>query len=133
MTLAIRAVLKGMEKKSAEFLAGAESSISTRRSSASCLRPPTCVMLRSRPRRAGDLDTVLGLMTEDVVFMVPGREPFGKEAFAAQSRGMAGARLEGTSDIRELRILGDWAFMRNHIAISVTPPGGKPQRRAAIA
>jgi len=32
--------------------------------------------------RAGDLDTVLGLMTEDVVFMVPGREPFGKEAFA---------------------------------------------------
>ena len=80
--------------------------------------------------RAGDLDTVLGLMTEDVVFMVPGREPFGKEAFAAQSRGMAGARLEGTSDIRELRILGDWAFMRNHIAISVTPPGGQPQRRA---
>ena len=39
--------------------------------------------------RAGDLDTVLGLMTEDVVFMVPGREPFGKEAFAAQSRRMA--------------------------------------------
>ena len=80
--------------------------------------------------RAGDLDTVLGLMTEDVVFMVPGRAPFGKAAYAAQSRGMGEARLEGTSDIRELRILGDWAFMRNHIAISVTPPGGKPQRRA---
>ena len=42
--------------------------------------------------RAGDLDTVLGLMTEDVVFMVPGREPFGKEAFAAQSRGMGRRR-----------------------------------------
>jgi uncharacterized protein (TIGR02246 family) len=81
--------------------------------------------------RTGDLDTVLGLMTEDVVFMVPGREPFGKEAFAAQSRGMAGARLEGTSDIRELRILGDWAFMRNHIAISADAAGREePQRRA---
>ena len=31
----------------------------------------------------GDLQTVLGLMADDVVFMVPGREPFGKEAFAA--------------------------------------------------
>ena len=80
--------------------------------------------------QAGDTDTVLSLMTDDVVFMVPGREPFGKEAFAAQSRGMAGARLEGTSDIRELRILGDWAFMQNHIEIALTPPGGQPQRRA---
>lgn len=25
--------------------------------------------------QAGDLETVLGLMTDDVVFMVPGREP----------------------------------------------------------
>ncbi|MFL5195864.1 MAG: YybH family protein, partial [Microvirga sp.] len=32
--------------------------------------------------------------------------------------------------IRELRILGDWAFMRNRIEIAVTPPGGDPQRRA---
>ncbi len=38
--------------------------------------------------RDGDLDTVLGLMTEDVVFMVPGKEPFGKEQFAAASRAM---------------------------------------------
>ena len=32
--------------------------------------------------KAGDIATVLDLMTEDVIFMVPGREPFGKEAFA---------------------------------------------------
>ncbi len=36
--------------------------------------------------QAGDAETVLGLMTDDVVFMVPGREPFGKEAFAAASQ-----------------------------------------------
>ena len=31
--------------------------------------------------KRGDLATVLSLMTDDVVFMVPGQEPFGKEAF----------------------------------------------------
>ena len=34
--------------------------------------------------RAGDTETVLSLMADDVVFMVPGAEPFGKEAFAAK-------------------------------------------------
>ena len=78
--------------------------------------------------QAGDTATVLSLMTDDVVFQVPGREPFGKEAFAAMSQGMKGVRMEGSSDIRELRVLGDWAYLRNHITITVTPPGGKPTR-----
>src|SRR5262249_35239639 len=38
--------------------------------------------------KAGDLQTILSLMTDDVIFMVPGRRPFGKEAFAAASQGM---------------------------------------------
>lgn len=80
--------------------------------------------------QAGDTATVLGLMADDVIFMVPGREPFGKEAFAAASQGMQGMRMEGTSDIRELRVLGDWAYLRNHIAITMTPPGGAPIKRA---
>jgi uncharacterized protein (TIGR02246 family) len=78
----------------------------------------------------GDVETVLSLMTDDVVFMVPGREPFGKEAFAAAAQGMKGARMEGSSDIRELNVLGDWAYLRNHIAITITPPVGEPVRRA---
>ena len=49
--------------------------------------------------KAGDIATVLGLMSDDVVFMVPGQEPFGKEAFAAGSKAMTGAKIEGTSDI----------------------------------
>ena len=69
-------------------------------------------------------------MADDVIFQVPGREPFGKEAFAAMSQGMKGVRMEGTSDIRELRVLGDWAYLRNYISLTVTPPGGKPMRRA---
>jgi uncharacterized protein (TIGR02246 family) len=80
--------------------------------------------------QAGDTETVLSLMADDVVFMVPGQEPFGKEAFAAAARGMRNVRMEGTSDIRELTVLGDWAYLRNHLAVTVTPPGGQPVRRA---
>jgi uncharacterized protein (TIGR02246 family) len=80
--------------------------------------------------QVGDVKTALSLMTDDVIFMVPGREPFGKEAFAAASAGMKNVRMEGTSEIRELRVLGDWAYLRNHIAVTMTPPGGKSVRRS---
>ena len=80
--------------------------------------------------QAGDFATVLSLMTDDVIFLVPGREPFGKQAFAAMSQAMQGARMEGTSEIRELQILGDWAYLRNHLDITVTPAASAPVRRA---
>ncbi|MFX1677010.1 SgcJ/EcaC family oxidoreductase [Paraburkholderia sp. A2WS-5] len=80
--------------------------------------------------KRGDTATVLSLMTDDVIFMVPGQEPFGKEAFAAASKGMEGMKFDGTSEIVELKILGDWAFIRNHIDIAITPPGGGTVRRA---
>ena len=80
--------------------------------------------------QAGDLETVLGLMTDDVVFMVPGREPFGKHAFAAMSESIKDARMESTSEIKELKVLGDWAYVRNHLTVTMTPPGGAPMRRA---
>ena len=48
------------------------------------------------------------LMTDDVIFMVPGKKPFGKEAFAAASEGMKNLRVEGSSDIQEIEVLGDW-------------------------
>jgi uncharacterized protein (TIGR02246 family) len=61
--------------------------------------------------------------------MVPGREPFGKEAFAAASEAMRGVRIEGSSDIRELNVLGDWAYLRNYLEVTVTPPGGRAVKR----
>ncbi len=80
--------------------------------------------------RAGDIAAVLDLMTDDAVFMVPGREPFGKAEFAAASQGMRSVQIDGTSDIRELEVLGDWAYLRNYIDITVTLPGGSPMHRA---
>ena len=82
--------------------------------------------------RAGDTETVLSLMSDDVIFMVPGREPFGKQAFAANSRSMDGVRLEGSADIRELKVLGDWAYLRNFIEITITPVGGTPIQRSGF-
>jgi len=63
--------------------------------------------------RTGDIETVLTLMADDVIFMVPGQKPFGKEAFAAASRGMKNVRFKGRSDIEELKVLGNWAYLRN--------------------
>jgi uncharacterized protein (TIGR02246 family) len=79
--------------------------------------------------RSGDMQTVLSLMTDDVVFMVPGREPFGKQEFAAMSQGMKDVRVEGSSEIRELEVLGDWAYLRSYLQVSVTPPGGNSVKR----
>jgi uncharacterized protein (TIGR02246 family) len=76
--------------------------------------------------KAGDLATVLSMMSDDVVFLVPGQDPFGKEAYAARSKQRKNVQTEGSGEILELKILGDWAWMRNRLRVSVTPPAGKP-------
>ena len=80
--------------------------------------------------RAGDTATVLSLIADDAVFMVVGQEPFGKDAFRAAAQGQKNLAIEGTSDIREIEVLGDWAWLRNYLTVTVTPPGGAPIRRA---
>lgn len=78
----------------------------------------------------GDLPRVLDLMTDDVVFMVPGQEPFGKQAFADASRSMADMKMDGAAEIVEIQVLGDWAYIRNRIDMTATPPGGGTVRRS---
>jgi len=78
----------------------------------------------------GDLPTVLSLMADDVVFMVPGQEPFGKEAFAASARKMKKTHFGSRSDIQELTILGDWAWMRNRLEVTMTSPNGGQTHRS---
>ena len=78
----------------------------------------------------GDLDTVMTLMADDVIFMVPGKEPFGKEEFAAQSKQMKNVKIEGKSDIKEIEVLGDRAWIRNYLQILITEPDGKTTQRS---
>ena len=80
--------------------------------------------------KAGDLTTVLDLMTDDVLFMTPAREPFGKDEFRAASEAMSKVEMDGRAEIQELRVAGDWAWIRNHIDLTVTPPEGEPQHRS---
>jgi len=79
--------------------------------------------------RAGEVDTVLGLMADDVVFLVPGRPPIRKDEFAAASRAQVSAsapRIDGSSDIQEIKVIGDWAFMWSRLRVVATPPDGSP-------
>lgn len=80
--------------------------------------------------RRGDTAAVLDLITDDALFMVPGQEPFGKAAFAAASKAMEGVQINGESEIVELQVLGDWAFIRNHIDINASLPDGRTVHRA---
>ena len=83
--------------------------------------------------KSGDIDTVLSLMTDDVVFLVPGQKVMRKTDFAAAAKAQAGQgapKIDGSSEIQELRILGDWAFMWTKLTVVVTPPGGTPITRA---
>lgn len=77
--------------------------------------------------RAGDTETVLGLMTDDVVFLLPGREPMTKAEFAAASAGGAGPRpeIEGKSEIQEVVVSGDWASMWTRLEVRVKAPGAE--------
>lgn len=84
--------------------------------------------------KAGDVDTVLSLMAEDVVFLIAGQEPMiGKAAFAAAARAQSSReapQFEGRSEIQEIQVLGDWAFMWSKLEVAVTLPGGaKPVTR----
>jgi uncharacterized protein (TIGR02246 family) len=76
--------------------------------------------------QAGDVDTVLGLMTDDVVFLVPGRAPMNKTEFAALSRTPPGSprpKFESVSEIQELQVSGNMAYLWTKLSVSVTPPG----------
>jgi uncharacterized protein (TIGR02246 family) len=80
--------------------------------------------------RAGDTATVLSLMADDVVFFVPGREPFGKAAFEQGSRAQSHVKIDAVSDIQEIHVAGDWAWMRNRLRVTMRPPGGTPVVRS---
>lgn len=78
-----------------------------------------------RATKMGDVDTVLSLMTDDAIFLLPGQSPMRKTDFEATSRAQAGKNapmIDGNSDIKEIQICGDWAFMWSELEVTVTLP-----------
>ena len=83
--------------------------------------------------RAGNTLAVLGLMTDDVVFLRTGHPPMRKAEFAEGARAQQGGKapkFDGTSDIQEIRVVDEWAFMWTKLSVVTTPPDGEaPTRR----
>ena len=84
--------------------------------------------------KAGNADTVLNLIADDVVFLVAGRPPMFKGEFAAAMKAQAGKtapKFDGKSEIQEIKVLGDWAFMWTKLSVIATPPDGSPPMERA--
>jgi len=79
-------------------------------------------------------DKVLNMTADDVVFLVPGRPPMFKSEFASALKAQAGHKaptFDGKSNIQEIKVLGDWAFMWTKLSVTATPPDGSPPMERA--
>ena len=85
-----------------------------------------------RATAAGDLATVLGLMSDDVLFLTPEGQPFGKEAFAKLNESLAKQiRIESRFEFGEIAIHGEWAHVWSRLWVTTTPlQDGTPTHRS---
>ena len=83
-----------------------------------------------RASKAGDTTALLDLMTDDVLFMTPGAEPFGKDAFRERAASLNAVEIDGHAETLEIEVLGDRAWLRNRLEMTMTPAGGEARRRS---
>ncbi|MBA3656854.1 MAG: SgcJ/EcaC family oxidoreductase [Gemmatimonadaceae bacterium] len=78
----------------------------------------------------GDLNRILPLMSEDVVFLVPGGELRGREGFSKTfESGPRTMKVQPTIEIQEIKILGEFAYVWNKINVLMFPEaGGAPKK-----
>ena len=75
----------------------------------------------TRASASGDLAKISALMADDVVFLTPGREPFGRKEFEASFRSLQGqVRMEPVSDIQEVVVSGTLAYCRSKLKVAIT-------------
>src|SRR5271154_7425179 len=82
---------------------------------------------------AGDVPALMDMMTDDVIFMTPGRPPFGKAEFAADSERVKGAAIDARAEVQEIEVFGPRAYIRNHVRVELTSPGQAPKRVSGYA
>ena len=74
---------------------------------------------------AGDLARLLTLMADDVVFLNPGRAPFGRDGFPAGfSTAHQQSRIRCISELEEIVVVGEIAYTLCRDSLSVTPRAG---------
>jgi uncharacterized protein (TIGR02246 family) len=81
-----------------------------------------------RATAEGDVDAILSLMSEDVVFLVAGKAPMkGRAAFANGLRTLLTThRIESKGDVQELAVSGDLAYCWTLLEVRVVPLAGGP-------
>jgi len=80
---------------------------------------------------SGDTTKVLSLMSDDVVFLIAGHPPMrGKQTFADASKRMDSMKVEGQSEVQEIRIMGDFAYAWTNLTVSVTQKSGDKMKRS---
>ena len=74
----------------------------------------------------GDVDTILGLMSEDVVFLVCGKPPMkGRSAFEEGLRGILKThRIESTGEVQECEVSDGLAYCWTQLTVRMTPLAG---------
>jgi uncharacterized protein (TIGR02246 family) len=82
---------------------------------------------------SGDVSALMDMMTDDVVFMTPGRAPFGKMEFAADSERMKGIAIDARAEVQEIEVFGPRAYIRNRVQVELTSPGQAPKRMSGYA
>ena len=82
--------------------------------------------------QAGEKETVLDLVADDVLFMTPGQPPFGKKEFAGEPGNDDMPKMTGTAKILEMEVFGDRAWIRNQIDIEITQPNGAPLKLSGL-
>jgi uncharacterized protein (TIGR02246 family) len=74
---------------------------------------------------AGDLERLLDLMTDDVVFLNPGRAALGRDGFPAGfTAAHQQSRIRCISALKEVVVAGDVAYTMCKDSLSVTPRAG---------
>jgi uncharacterized protein (TIGR02246 family) len=89
-----------------------------------------------RATAAADVDAVLRLMAEDVVFLVAGRPSMtGRRTFEQGLRTLlASYRVESTGDVQEVGVSGDLAYCWTLLTVRITPlSGGSSNERSGSA
>ncbi len=81
--------------------------------------------------KAGDSERVLSLMADDVVFLLAGHAPMrGKAGFAAAQAAIRDMRIDATSTVEEVRVIGDWAYAWTTLSLVITKPDGASIERS---
>lgn len=74
---------------------------------------------------ARDLERLLGLMTDDVVYLSPGRPAFGRDGFREGfTAGHQRSHIHCISELQEVTVAGEIAYTLCKDSLSVTPRDG---------